>query len=291
MDSGLNLGIDPDAHWSTDDGPGGAWLEATEVDLLCTFAEVTPPFPLKLTPRGTTAAQRRELFASARARLAGQGLADHRGPRGVAADLVHLLREGVGAFDLLVARRGGALGVLVLAQREEALLVTQDVRGPGGRVHLLALPTREVVDHVPDLVPAHPAALAAPFTLSRRALDAAHRAIQAAAAPPGGGRPRQLGADGLDRLLAEHGIDEQSARRLTTHLQPVLGNGQAGVAFRGGYADTWERSGPELRWLDTARGRFRLGGDPGSDWMSVNPFSGDELVAALRDLAGELWYR
>ncbi|WP_424184394.1 ESX secretion-associated protein EspG [Actinokineospora sp. G85] len=259
--------------------PDGAWLDPAEVDLLCAFAKVRPPFPLKIKPQGTTVGEQRARYAEARARLAAQGLAGARGPRGPAADLVRLLETGVGVVDVLVARRGRSLGALVLAERDDALLLTQ--AGAGGRVHLLSLRTHTVLDHLLALVPDHPAALAAPFSLPRRALDSAHRAIQ------GAGRP--LSADELDRLLAEHGVDEQSARRLTTHLQPVLGNGQVGVAHPRGPG--WERGGPELRWLDTARGRFRLGGAPGSEWMSVNPLSGDDLHLALRDLAGELWYR
>jgi hypothetical protein len=76
---------------------------------------------------------------------------------------------------------------------------------------------------------------------------------------------------------------------MVTHLQPVLGNGQAGAAVRRGYTGEWTRSGEELRWLDSVRGRFRLVDTPGSDWMSVNPFSRDELRAAVRAMARELW--
>ncbi|WP_156753820.1 ESX secretion-associated protein EspG [Actinokineospora pegani] len=279
MVSELPTGVLNGADWDGGAEPVGAWLDPADIDLLCTFAEVEPPFPLKIKPQGATGAEQRARYAAARARLAAQGLADARGPRGLAADLVRMLESGVGVVDALVARRGRSLGALVLAQRDDALLVTQD--GAGGRVHVLSLRTHTVLDHLCALVPDHPAAMAAPFSLSRRALDSAHRAIQ------GAGRP--LSADDLDRLLAEHGVDEQSARRLTTHLQPVLGNGQVGVAHPRGPG--WERGGPELRWLDTARGRFRLGGRPGSEWMSVNPLSGDDLYLALRDLAGELWYR
>ncbi|OLR90135.1 ESX secretion-associated protein EspG [Actinokineospora bangkokensis] len=278
----LNLGFDQGA----DVDEAGAWLDPVEVDLLCAFAEVSPPFPLKVVPRGETTELRRQVFAGARARLAERGLADRRGPRGVAADLVRLLGADVGAVDLLVARRGRALGVVVLALGAEALLVTQDVRGDGGRVHVLAVPAHEVIEHVLALVPDHPPAMVSPFSLSRRALDAAHRAVLARAAA---GDP--LSPHEVDRLMAEHGVDEQSARRLTANLQPVLGNGQAGTAYRSARGRGWERAGEELRWLDTARGRFRLGGDPGSDWMSVNPLSGEELVVGLRTLAGGLWYR
>ncbi|WP_285509782.1 ESX secretion-associated protein EspG [Actinokineospora sp. NBRC 105648] len=274
----MPTGLEPDAGHR---GGVDAWLHPAEVDLLCTFAEVSPPFPLRVQVPG----DRRASFQVARAELARRGLSDSRGPRGVAADLVHLLREGNGSLDIMVARRDRARGALVLAQRDEALLVAQDLGPVGARVHLVRMATRDAVDALLDLVPDLGAALAAGFNLPRRSLDQAYRAILAATDDDGG--PRRLGGDELDRLLRAHGIDEQTARRMTTHLQPVLGNGQAGVAVRRGYADEWTRSGAEVRWLDTARGRFRLAGD--GDWMSVNPLPREELRGELRALARELW--
>ena len=70
---------------------------------------------------------------------------------------------------------------------------------------------------------------------------------------------------------------------MVTHLQPVLGSGQAGVAKRDDTEDQWHRAGDELRWVDTPRGRFRLAED--GEWISVNPFAVDELRATLRRLA------
>jgi hypothetical protein len=89
-------------------------------------------------------------------------------------------------------------------------------------------------------------------------------------------------------LLAANGVDDRLARRLVTHLQPVRGNGQMGLATRAGYANRWQRVGAELRWLDTERGRFQLveGDDAdGGDWLSVNPMHGNDLAAAVRGLA------
>ncbi|HVK25546.1 MAG TPA: ESX secretion-associated protein EspG [Actinokineospora sp.] len=258
----------------------GVWLHPAEIDLLCSFGEVAPPYPLRVSSVGASLDERRNMFRTARARLAERGLADHRGPRGVAADFVHLLRDGAGALDLLVARKGSVARVLVLARREDALLVNQD--GADGPVHLRALSLHDAVEQLQRLVPEHEAAMAAPFSVPRRAVEQVHREILAA-------RDR-LSADDLDRITQRHGLDEQTARRMATHLQPVLGNGQAGVAVRRGFADEWTRSGEELRWLDTARGRFRIAGGTLTDWMSVNPFSRDELRAELRTLAAELWY-
>lgn len=101
-----------------------------------------------------------------------------------------------------------------------------------------------------------------------------------------------LGRDEWDELLVANGIDDRLARRLVTHLQPVLGNGQMGLATRGGYANQWQRVGQELRWLDTGRGRFQLveGSGEGADggWLSVNAMHGNDLAAAVRGLARSL---
>ncbi|WP_169735351.1 ESX secretion-associated protein EspG [Actinokineospora inagensis] len=273
----LPTGLEPD---SGNRGGAQALLHPAEVELLCTFAEVAPPFPLRINALG----DRRAAFGVARAELAARGLADGRGPRGVAGDFVHLLRDGAGALDLMVARRGQVRGALVLAQRDEALLVRQEIGAPGARVHLLALSLHDAVDHLVGAVPELDAAMAAPFSLPRRALDQVHREIQVATE-----RDRRLGGDEVDALLRRHGIDDATARRMTTHLQPVLGNGQAGVAVRRGYADEWVRGSAEVRWLDTARGRFRLA-DGDDEWMSVNPLGREELRSELRTLAADLWH-
>lgn len=261
-------------------GPNGTRLHPAEVDLLCTFGEVAPPFPLTIRSHGATADGRRDVFRTARAELANRGLADHRGPQGIAAQFVHLLRDGAGSLDMIVARRGGVRGVLVLTKREVAVVVSQD--GADAPVQLLPLSTHDAVEHLLRMVPDLAPAMAAPLSLPRRAVDQARREILA-------GGSRRLSADEVDRILRRHGLDDATVRRMATHLQPVLGNGQAGVAVRRGYADAWTRSGDELRWLDTAKGRFRIaGGD--ADWMSVNPLTRDELRAELRTLAQKLWY-
>lgn len=266
-------------------GRHGTRLHPAEVDLLCTFGEVAPPFPLTIRSHGATADERRDVFRTARAGLADRGLADHRGPQGIAAQFVHLLRDGAGSLDMIVARRGGVRGVLVLTKRDVAVVVSQD--GADAPVQLLPLSTHDAVEHLLRMVPDLAPAMAAPLSLPRRAVDQAHREILAATGPGGG--PRRLSADEVDRILRRHGLDDATVRRMATHLQPVLGNGQAGVAVRRGYADAWTRSGDELRWLDTAKGRFRIaGGD--ADWMSVNPLTRDELRAELRTLAQRLWH-
>lgn len=264
----------------------GTWLQPAEVDLLCTFAEVSPPFPLTVRSHGATADERRDVFRTARAELSARGLADHRGPQGLAAGFVSLLRDGVGSLDMIVARRGGVRRVLVLTRREQALVVRQDSGDEA--VQLLALSTHDAVEHLMRMVPDQPPAMTAPFSLPRRAVDQAHREILAATDRDGG--QRRLSPDELDRVLRRHGLDDATVRRMATHLQPVLGNGQAGIAVKRGYAEAWTRAGEELRWLDTARGRFRLAGADQAEWMSVNPLPRDDLRAELRTLAQRLWH-
>ncbi|MGH3864174.1 ESX secretion-associated protein EspG [Actinokineospora sp.] len=264
----------------------GTWLRPAEVDLLCTFAEVSLPFPLTVDSHGATVDERRDIFGTARTGLAARGLADHRGPQGLAAAFVSLLRDGVGSLDMIVARRGGVRRVLVLTRREQALVARQD--SGDASVQLLALSTHDAVAHLMRMVPDQPPAMAAPFSLPRRAVDQAHREIIAATGPDSA--PRRLSSDEVDRILRRHGLDDATVRRMATHLQPVLGNGQAGIAVKRGYADSWTRAGEELRWLDTARGRFRIVGDGQADWMSVNPLPRDDLRAELRTLAQKLWH-
>ncbi len=280
----LSTGLEPEIGHGLDE----ASLHPAEVDLLCAYAEIAPPFPLRVPSLGATTAERRTVFGSARANLAARGLADHRGPRGVAADFVYLLRDGAGALDMIVTRRGQAVGALILARRDDALLISQDRARDNAQVRLRAMSVHDAVERMLRLVPDLNAAMAAPFSLPRDTIGRVHREIVGITATPGpDGRPRQIGADELDRLLSAHNLDEQLARRMVTNLQPVLGNGQAGVAVRRGYADEWTRSGEELRWLDTGRGRFRLAGM--GDWMSVNPLTREELRGELRGLAQELW--
>lgn len=255
-----------------------AVLHPEEVDLLCAFAGVGAPFPVRIRSRGATEVERRAGFAQARARLAQRGLAGAEGPRGVAADFVYLLRQGGGALDIVVSRRGATSGAVVLAHRDDAVLVEQDMDRTNGAVRLMAMGVRDAVDGLLRLVPEHGAALAAPFSVPRAAVERVHQAILAA--------PGRLGNDELDRLRAAHGLDDQTSRRMVSHLQPVLGNGQVGVAVLRGAAGGWVRTGDELRWLDTARGRFRLGA---GDWMSVNPLGPEELRSTVRTMAGELW--
>jgi hypothetical protein len=269
-------------------------LHPVEVELLCTFAEVAAPFPLEVPSSGVTQLERLVMFQGARELMTERGLADENGPLGVADDFVYLLRNATGALDLMLAEERTTLAAVLLTYRDEALLVTQDLTDPDRMVRMTAATLDEAVDALVRLVPTLDAAPTAPFSLPRKAIEDAMRAMRARVPEPDRSvsdvddtvelrQPARVPAEEIDDLLRAHGIDERLARKMVTQLQPVLGNGQAGLAKRDDTEDQWHRAGAEVRWLDTRRGRFRLAED--DDWMSVNPFTTDDLRSALRTLA------
>jgi EspG family len=253
----------------------GAPLHPVEVDLLCVFAEVEAPFPLEIPASGETDVEQRSMFASAREQLTDRGLADANGPLGVAEDFVFLLRSCTGVLDMVLAREELGLGAAVLVHRDEALLVTQDLASEDKMIRMKPATLDEALDDLVRLVPRVDAPLTAPFSLPRQALEAAFQALVE--------RNEPLTQQEVDEVLRAQGIDERVTRRMVSHLQPVLGNGQVGVARRDETEDQWTRVGDELRWLDTERGRFRLAGDV--EWMSVNPLSRDDIRSEIRRLA------
>ncbi|GAB1508501.1 ESX secretion-associated protein EspG [Actinophytocola sp. KF-1] len=253
----------------------GAPLHTVEVDLLCVFAEVEAPFPLEIPASGTTDVEQRSLFKSAREQLTARGLADENGPLGVAEDFVFLLRSCTGVLDMVLAKEEVLLGAAVLVHRDEALLVTQDLASDDGMVRMKAATLDEAIDDLVRLVPRADTPLTAPFSLPRRALETAFSALV--------DRDEPLSAQEVDDVIAAQGIDDRVVRRMVSHLQPVLGNGQVGVARRDDSEDQWQRVGEELRWLDTERGRYRLAGD--AEWMSVNPLSREEIRDTIRKMA------
>ncbi len=254
----------------------GERLLPVEVDLLCTFAEVAAPFPLEVPPTGATGIEQRMRFREARAQMTERALADETGPLGVAEDFVFLLRSGTGVLDMVLATEKLDLAVALMTHRDESLLVTQRLSDPDSVIQMKAVTLDEAVADLMKLVPRVEAPRTAPFSLPRRAIEDAFHAMMS--------HEESLTAQEIDEVLASHGIDDRVARRMVSHLQPVLGNGQAGVARRDDSEDQWQRVGEELRWLDTERGRLRLAGD--DTWMSVNPLPREELRAELRRLAG-----
>jgi hypothetical protein len=252
-------------------------VSVAEVDLLCAAAGSAPPFPLRVRQVGRTSTERRAVLRAAGERLAARGLADERGPLGVAEAFAYLLQNAGTTLDLVLATGGDVLGAVVLARQDLAVLVTQELGTPDS-VTMAELRLDDAVDELLWLIPKHDAAVAAPFSLPKAALDRVYQALRGRQGTP-------VGPDEWDGLLAAHGIDDRLARRLVTHLQPVLGNGQMGLATRGGYANRWRRAGAELRWLDTERGRFQLVDTDDGGWLSVNPMHGQDLAAAVRGLA------
>ncbi|ALG06702.1 ESX secretion-associated protein EspG [Kibdelosporangium phytohabitans] len=261
-------------------------LHPVEVDLLCTFAEVQPPFPLTIPDTGLSEPERAVMFRAAREQLARRGLADEDGPLGQADEFAHLLRFGDGVLDLVVAEEKTTVAAVVLHYRGDALIAVQRAADPSGTVVLRQATLDRAVDELCAIVPRLDPASATPFTLPRKALQAAFEALLADLPTEDGVRPRKLPPRVVEEILAVHGVDDRVSRRMVQYLQPVLGNGQAGVARRSGPGDDWHRCGDETRWLDTGNGRYQLGGD--EDWTSVNPLSGAEIRAALRKLAAAL---
>ncbi len=262
-------------------GPGERLLPV-EVDLLCTFAEVEPPFPLEVPASGLTGVEQRMLFRDAREQLTDRGLADENGPLGVAEDFVFLLRSATGVLDLVLATEKLDVAVALMTHRDESLLVTQELSDPDGVIRMKAVTLDDAVNDVMALIPRVEPPRIAPFSLPRRAIEDAFTAMMSRA--PDGGEPGPLTATEVEDLLGSHGIDDRVTRRMVSYLQPVLGNGQAGVARRDDSEDQWQRVGEELRWLDTEHGRYRLAGDDA--WMSVNPLPREEMRDAVRRLAG-----
>jgi ESAT-6 protein secretion system EspG family protein len=252
-------------------------LGVAELDLLCAAAAAAPPFPLRVRSNGATSSERRAVLRAAGERLAGRGLADERGPLGVAEAFAYLLQDAHMTLDLVLSTGADTLGVVLLARQDIAVLVTQELATPEN-IEMAELPFDDAVDELMWLIPDHPAAMAAPFSLPKTALDRVYRALLARQGKP-------LGLDEWEHLLAAEGVDDRLARRLVTHLQPVVGNGQMGLAARGGYANQWRRAGDELRWVDTERGRFQLVDTDDGGWLSVNPMHGQDLAAAVRGLA------
>jgi hypothetical protein len=266
------------------------YLHPIEVDLLCSFADVAAPFPLEVPSTGTTEAERLVMYAGARETLTERDLADEDGPLGVADDFVYLLRNATGVLDLVLAQEKLSVAAVVLTYRDEALLVVQDLADPDLMIQMKALTLDDAVEELMHLVPALEASLTAPFNLPRQAVQNAFQVLldrlPEVETEEALGAVKPLPTEEVEELLGTHGIDERVTRRMVAHLQPVLGNGQAGVAKRDDSEDQWHRVGTELRWVDTSRGRLRLAED--GEWISVNPLTADEIRAALRRLAGTI---
>lgn len=250
-------------------------LGVAEVDLLCAAANSSPPFPLRVPSHGTSVAERRAILRAAGEGLAARGLADERGPLGVAEAFAYLLQDSALVLDMVLAVGAEVTGIVLLARGDLAVLTTQQ----GDSICMAELRLDDAVDELIGFVPPHEAAMTSPFSLPTGAIGRVYRELRVRG---------EVGADEWEELLAAHGVTDRLARRLITHMQPVLGNGQVGLATRGGYANAWRRAGEELRWLDTERGRFQLVPGEDGEWTSVNPLHAGDLAAAVRRLARSL---
>ncbi|HEY0803550.1 MAG TPA: ESX secretion-associated protein EspG [Pseudonocardiaceae bacterium] len=254
-------------------------LHPVEVDLLCSFAEVDAPFPLDVPSTGTTEIERRLIFQAAAEQLAARGLAGARGPVGVARTFVRMLGSATGTLYLVLAVGERSLGAVVLVDGMHALLAIQSPDEGGHLVRMTELTVDDAVRALLSLVPTVDAAAVPSFTMP---LQPVHRVFDLL---------RQtrtaLSDTDIDALLWECGIDETTARRMTS-LQPVTGSGQCGATVRG---RGWQQTGAETRWIDTPRGRFALAsntGPDGSAWANVHPLSRNDLRAAIRTLATQV---
>jgi ESAT-6 protein secretion system EspG family protein len=252
-------------------------VDVAEVDLLCASAGCPPPFPLRAPEFGRDVAERRASLHAAGARLAERGLADEQGPLGVAEAFAHLLASAAHTMDLVLSLGSDVYGAVLLAKGDLAVLAVQRLTAPE-TIRMAELPLDDAVDELLGLIPHRDAALVSPFAVPGAAVRRVHEALRGAREP--------LDPRAWEDLLSTNGIDESLSRRMVTHLQPVVGGGQAGLAERAGYAKQWRRTGTELRWLDTERGRLQLVTDPADDaWLSVNPLHTNDLHTALRRTA------
>lgn len=259
-------------------------LHPVEVDLLCTLAEVPPPFPLRIQSFGHTHTQRREIFGTARAQLAARGLAGNRGPEGIAATFTQLLRSCDGTVDLVVADHGRNLGAVAMLRGEHALLITQSPDDADGIVRMAQVHTDTAVRELLALIPGAPAGSVPAFTVPLPPVRAVFERL-ARRRRTHGDDAASLSDTDMDGLLWESGVDDRTVSRLTTTMRQVTGSGQFGAATWRPLPGRWDRTGTEVRWVDAALGRFRLSESADAKWASVNPFSRTDARAELRRLA------
>jgi ESAT-6 protein secretion system EspG family protein len=241
---------------STDDVPttadsaeaGMVHFGLVELDLLAAHAGVRFPFPLRVPEFGRIPGEREVLLAAAGVTLRARGLAGERGPIGVAAEVVTALREHRGTVDLVLTEPEGVVAVVAVVYRSWTLICRQRLTGAkattGARIRRVA--QNALAGELLRMVPDVAPAVVMPITLR----------------PEGG-----TSAD----------VDE-----LSVLLPELTGAGQLGATRRGTGGGI--RTGTELSWLDSPRGRVRVHrADDG--WTSVNSLRKSELRAALDNLA------
>ncbi|KOX34361.1 hypothetical protein ADK67_03740 [Saccharothrix sp. NRRL B-16348] len=215
----------------------GHLLTDRELLLLCEFAERSWPLPLAEPAMAADHQAHLERTKQAVNTLTARGLANERGPRDFAADVVTGLREGSRAY--LVVGGPAPLAAAVLRHTGTCCVLVQDKSD----IRVL----RSTLDTLPDtllsLIPRVHAANVMPLLLPRKAVDAVKHL-----------REEHL----VERMLAEHGIDRATQQRWITTLYPVVSDGQFG-----------SRPDDEVRWVDSGPGRLSL--TESSGWISINP--------------------
>ena len=231
----------------THTGNQGVHFGLIELDLLAAHAGTRFPFPLRVPEFGRIEGERDVLLAAAGVTLRARGQASERGPIGLAAQVVTALREYRGTVDLVLAGPDTVVGAVAMVYRSWALICSQPLtRDPAALVRVRRVAQIALADELIGMVPELASAQAMPVTV-----------------PPNGADP-----DVLDQLAAV--------------LPEVTGRGQLGATRRAAGAAT--RSGTELSWLDSPRGRVRV--DRTADgWVSVNPLRQNELRYTLDELA------
>lgn len=258
---------------NTSDGPVSFGL--VELDLLATHAGAPVPFPLRVPAFGRIAGERQVLFAAAGRALRAHGLADDLGPIGIAADLVAALRDHRGTVDLVLTNAEQTLAVVAMVHQSWALLCRQHLTGEhGGTVLVRRVTETALADHLLAEIPELSSARSMPVSLPATVANGAARLVETV-------EPTEL-ADRLRHLVADCGGDPRALDELVGLLPAVTGRGQLGATRR--VAGRSTRTGSELSWLDSPRGRARVNhGEDG--WLSVNPLHHKEIAFALADLA------
>ncbi|TCO59471.1 ESX secretion-associated protein EspG [Actinocrispum wychmicini] len=228
----------------------GVYFGLVELDLLAAHAGARFPFPLRVPEFGRIEGERQVLLAAAGSTLRGRGLASERGPVGPAAEVVTALREFRGTVDLVLAAPEAVVGVVAMVYRNWALICGQPQTGdPAALVLVRRVAQNALADALIEMVPEVAPAQAMPITLPSDSVDHADPAV----------------LDELGELLPE-----------------LTGRGQLGATRR--VAGVATRSGTELSWLDSPRGRVRL--DHTADgWLSMNPLRHNDIRFTLDDLA------
>jgi hypothetical protein len=259
-------------------------LHPYEVDLLCTYAEVEPPFPLEVPSSGTTELERSVVFQAALQTLEARGLANEGGPLGLAEEFVRLLRERGGALDVVVVDEKSTTRAVAMVDGRTALLAVQRSDEEDAVVRLRSMPIDRAVDALVRLVPDVEQAGSSPISVPLRALRAAEAEMARRIEDGEAFREAEL-----PDLLEHNGVDERVLRRMIAHLQPVLGQGQLGASKPNGL-DGEDREdvrfGTELSWLDTPRGRYKVSQD--GEWVSANPLAREDVRNAVRRLLAPL---